>query len=330
VGLPSSVYRRPVSQVSTPMRPMKAVLGDLPTGDGWVYEIKWDGMRVLAHLDGDTLLRSANEIEVTDRFPELAALHHAVGDRPAVLDGEVVALDDDGHPSFSALQRRMHVADRTEATRRASEVPVAYQVFDLLHFDGHDLTRLPLADRRGVLDELVEAGPAWRVIEQFDDGATLLAHAAEHRLEGIVAKRRDSTYEVGARSRSWRKIKIRREQDFVVGGTSAGAGARGASFGSLLLGYFADGSFRYAGRVGTGFNDAELRRLAALLEPLVVEADPFDPPLGGSEASAVTFVRPEVVVQVGYAEWSHDGRLRHPTYLGQRHDVDAADVGVEP
>ncbi|MDH3706573.1 MAG: non-homologous end-joining DNA ligase [Acidimicrobiia bacterium] len=319
-----------MSQVSTPIRPMKAVVGELPVGDDWVYEIKWDGMRVLAHLDDSTLLRSGNEIDVTDRFPELAELHVAVGDRTAILDGEVVALDDDGRPSFSALQRRMHVADRAEAARRSADVPVAYQVFDLLHFDRHDLTRLPLADRRRLLEELIDGGPAWRVTEQFDDGAALLAHAAEHRLEGIVAKRLDSRYDVGARSRSWRKVKIRREQDFVVAGTSAGAGGRAGSFGSLLLGYWVDGRMRYAGRVGTGFSDVELTRLAQLLAPMVVDTDPFDPPLSGVEAREVTFVRPEVVVQVGYAEWSRDGRLRHPTYLGQRHDVDAADVGVEP
>jgi len=294
-----------------------------------VYELKWDGMRVLAHLDGRTTLRSANEIDVTHRFPELEGLHDAVGTKPAVLDGEVVALDDEGRPSFSRLQHRMHVGDRVEAVRRSGDVPVGYQVFDLLHFDGHDLTALPLRDRRRLLVDLVGPGPAWRVTDQFDDGAALLDHARTHRLEGIIAKRLDSPYVVGGRSRSWRKVKIRLEQEFLVAGTTAGAGGRGGSFGSLLLGYWDDGELRCAGRVGTGFSDGELARLRDLLAPLAADDDPFSPPLSGVERRNASFVHPEIVVQVAFAEWSPDGRLRHPTYLGQRHDVDPTDVGVE-
>lgn len=307
---------------------MKAVLGELPAGDGWVYELKWDGMRVLAHLGEHTDLRSTTGAAITHRFPELELLHEEVG-VPAVLDGEVVALDDDGRPSFSRLQRRMHVGDRSEAVRRAADVPIGYQVFDLLHLDGHDLMGLPLADRRRLLHDLVDNGPAWRVTEQFDDGDALLALAREQRLEGVMAKRLDSAYVAGGRSSDWRKVKVRLEQEFVVAGFTTGTGGRANSFGALVLGYWDDGRLRCAGRVGTGFRDAELRRLGDMLAPLVVAEDPFEPALSGAEARATTFVAPEVVVQVAFAEWSPDDRLRHPTYLGQRDDVDPTAVARE-
>ncbi|MGI9603719.1 MAG: non-homologous end-joining DNA ligase [Acidimicrobiales bacterium] len=315
--------------VAKPIRPMKAVNGELPTGDGWVFELKWDGMRVLGHLDDTTTLRSANEIDISHRFPELENLHEALG-ATAVLDGEVVALDEHGHPSFSRLQHRMHVGDRAEAVRRAADVPVGYQVFDLLHLDGHDLTGLALADRRRLLEQLVEPGAAWRVTEQFTDGPALLSHAGAHQLEGIVAKRLDSPYLAGRRARTWRKIKIRLEQEFVVAGYTRGEGGRGGSIGALVLGYWDGDELRCAGRVGTGFTAAELATLAAALAPLRVDGDPFRPPLAGPEARLVQFVRPEMVVQVGFAEWSADRRLRHPTYLGRRDDVDPGSVGVEP
>ncbi|MDH4168300.1 MAG: non-homologous end-joining DNA ligase [Acidimicrobiia bacterium] len=309
---------------------MKAVLGELPVGDEWVYELKWDGMRVLAHVvDGQVRLRSGNEIDVTHRFPELEGLADVVGDRPVVFDGEVVAVDDRRRPSFSQLQHRMHVGDRVEAVRRAAEVPVGYQIFDLLHFDGHDVMPLALRDRRHLLEELVAPGPAWRLTDQFDDGVALLDHAARHGLEGLVAKQRGSRYVPGARSRSWCKVKIRLEQDFVVAGTTEGTGGRASTFGALLLGYWFEGGLRFAGRVGTGFGQAELERLSGLLAPLRTAVDPFTPRLGAADARGAAFVDPRIVVQVAYAEWSPDGRLRHPTYLGQRHDVDAADVGVE-
>lgn len=309
---------------------MKAVAGPLPTDDGWVYEVKWDGMRVMAHLGPSTVLRSANEIDVTVRFPELDLLGRAVGGADAILDGEVVALDDEGRPSFSALQHRMHVADRVEAERRAVEVPVAYLVFDLLHLDGHDLSTLALSARRQLLEELVEEGPAWRVTDQFDDGLALLDHVREAGLEGVVAKRLDSPYRAGARSKTWRKVKIRREQEFLVGGHTGGEGARSGRFGALLLGYREGGALQYAGRVGTGFSDRELDRLGQQLVELRSSADPFDPPLTPADGRGVSFVAPRLVVQVAFAEWSPDGRLRHPAYLGQRDDVDADEVSRRP
>ena len=309
--------------------PMKATPGDLPSGAGWSFEVKWDGMRLLAHINDGLTLRTSTQIDTTARFPELAKLPDVFGGKSAVVDGEVVALDGDGRPSFEVLQQRMHITEPREVQRRAAEIPAAFQVFDLLHFDGHDLTGLPLVDRRKVLHSVLDAGSAWRVTTVHEDGVALLAVAGQQHLEGIVAKRDDSTYRPGSRSAAWRKVKIRRHQEFVVGGWSPGAGQRSNHLGSLLVGFYDQGSLRYAGRVGTGFSSAELKRLIDKLTPLVVDADPFAPAVQRPDAHRATFVRPELVVEVAYAEWTSARRLRHPAYLGERLDVDPRSVTID-
>lgn len=312
--------------------PMKATAADLPSGDGWVYEIKWDGMRALAFVDGDRLrVQSANERDVTASWPELAGLPDALPATTALLDGELVATDADGRPSFGRLQQRMHITNPAEATRRAAEVPVVYVVFDLLHLDGHDLTALPFTDRRRLLDQLLEPTPSWRVSPLHDDGVALLAAANERGLEGVVAKRADSHYEPGKRTRTWRKVKVRRRQEMVVGGWLPGEGGRAGRIGALLVGYHdraSDGGpLRFAGRVGTGFTEAELARLSSLLAPLATGDCPFDPPPPRPDvARGATWVHPELVAELAFAEWTDDHRLRHPSYLGLRTDKPAADV----
>lgn len=314
---------------------MKATAGDLPTGDGWIYEVKWDGMRALAFIDGPRVrIQSANERDVTASWPELAGLADAVPATTALLDGELVATGDAGRPSFGRLQQRMHIANPVEARRRAAEVPVTYVVFDLLHLDGHDLTGRPLADRRRLLERLLDPGPAWRCSPVHDDGPALLAAADERGLEGVVAKRLDSTYEPGKRTRTWRKVKVRRRQEMVVGGWLRGEGGRSGRIGALLVGYHDQagdgGPLRFAGRVGTGFTEAELTRLGALLAPLTCDACPFDPPPPRANlVRGATWVRPELVAELGFAEWTSEGRLRHPSYLGLRMDKAAADVTKE-
>lgn len=311
---------------------MKATAGDLPTGEGWIYEVKWDGMRALAFVDGPRLrVQSANERDVTVSWPELAGLPDALPAASALLDGELVATDDDGRPSFGRLQQRMHISNPAEALRRAAEVPVTYVVFDLLHLDGHDLTSLPLADRRRLLDQLLEPRPSWHLSPFHDDGAALLAAADERGLEGVVAKRLDSLYEPGKRTRTWRKVKVRRRQEMVVGGWLPGEGNRSGGIGALLVGYHdqaGDGRpLRFAGRVGTGFTDAERARLTSLLDPLTSDECPFDPPPPRTDvARGATWARPELVAELAFAEWTGDARLRHPSYLGLRTDKAAADV----
>ncbi len=314
------------------LAPMKATSGTLPAGDGWTYEVKWDGMRAVTFIDDDALrVQSANLRDVTVSWPELAGLPDAIPAVTAILDGELVATDAEGRPSFGLLQQRMHVTAPTEVAARAVDVPVAYVVFDLLHLDGHDLLGLPLADRRHLLEQVLDPGPRWRISPTHDDGPAILEAATARGLEGLVAKRLESTYEPGKRTRSWIKVKVRLRQEMVVGGWLPGEGNRTGRLGALLVGYHDapgdGGPLRFAGRVGTGFKDAELTRLGGLLAELATDECPFDPPPPRAEIlRGPRWVRPELVAELEFGEWTHDDRLRHPSYLGLRDDKLAGDV----
>lgn len=312
---------------------MKATAGDLPVGDDWWYELKWDGMRLLVHVDGDRVrLTSANGRDATASYPELAGIGAALGVSSAVLDGEVVAFDDRGRPDFGRLQQRMHVSNPRQAAEKAREVPVVLALFDLLEIDGRALIDVPLSDRRRLLETLVPPGPHWQVPAVHDDGEALLAAAAERDLEGLIAKKRVSRYVPGGRTREWVKVKIRRRQEFVVGGWAPGNGGRASSIGGLLVGYHDGprGPLRYAGRVGSGLTDAERRLLLERFDDLAVDDCPFDPPPPRLHAVGAVWLDPQIVVEIAYAEWTGDGRLRHPTYAGRRDDKDAADVTADP
>jgi len=313
---------------------MKATSGELPTGPGWIYEVKWDGMRVIADVAPDSVQAwTSNGRDATVAFPELASLGGALAPVEATLDGELVALDGRGKPSFGRLQQRMHVASPAEARRRAGEVPVELVVFDLLRLGGRDVVQLPWRDRRRLLDQLADdLPPGSGVAQVFDDGPALVAVCEERGLEGVIAKRVDSPYVTGARTRSWIKVKVRRHDEMVVGGWSEGEGNRSGRLGSLLVGFHdtpGSATLRYAGRVGSGFTGAELDRMAGVLDPLATDDCPFDPPPPPLQRRRAHWVRPAVVVEVAYGEWTPDERLRHPVYMGQRVDVDA-DAVVHP
>ncbi len=244
-------------------------------------------------------------------------------------------LDGDGRPSFSRLQHRMHVTSGTAVKRAAAAHPASLVLFDLLHCDGSSLLGRPYEHRRAALESSVPAGPRWAVTPAFPDdtGAEALRIAGELGMEGIVAKRRASPYRPGARSRDWVKVKRQRTQEVVVGGWTAGQGSRQAHFGSLLLGLPAGGStrtLRYAGRVGTGFSQAAMASLLGELAPLVRRTSPFTEDLRREVGTAVTWVRPVLVGEVSFTEWTPDGRLRHPVWRGVRTDKAAEDVSVEP
>lgn len=300
---------------------MKAVAGDLP-GDGWAFELKWDGMRAIATVAGGVLrVRSSNQLEVTESFPELASLPAALPPLDLVLDGELVAFGADGQPSFGRLQQRIHRRGPSVAAAAAA-VPVVYVVFDVLHVDGHDVMALPWRDRRRLLDGLVEAGPAWRTTEWHDDGPALLAVVLERSLEGVMAKRVDSRYEEGRRAPTWRKVKVRRHQEFVVGGWLPGAGHR-HRLGSLVLGVHDPTGFIYVGRVGSGLDDAAIARLRARFDDLARPSSPFTghPEQRDRELRHARWVEPAVVVEVAFVEWTTEGLLRFPVYLGERIDT---------
>jgi bifunctional non-homologous end joining protein LigD len=301
-----------------------------PSGDGWAWELKWDGIRALGLVqDGALRLWTRNGNEVTARYPELASLGAALDGHEAFLDGEIVAFDETGRPSFERLQRRMHVQDAREIQRLAVEVPVVYVGFDLLWLDGHDTTGLRYQDRRRLLTTLVPDGPSWRVPgNELGDGHATIAVSKEFSLEGVVAKRVDSIYEPGRRSSAWLKVKNLMQQEFVIGGWAPGKGARSTTFGALLLGYYDDsGALRYAGRVGTGFTDATLDQIQDALAPLAREESPFADPLESRAAERdVHFVEPELIAAVRFTEWTSVGRIRHPAFLGLRDDKSPRDV----
>jgi bifunctional non-homologous end joining protein LigD len=314
------------------VRPMLAVPGDLPEDEsGWSYEFKWDGVRALAYVEGGRArLVGRNDRDCTDTYPELRGLGEALGSRQAVLDGEVIALDEHGRPSFEALQPRMHVADAARARRLAQRAPVTYFVFDLLHLDGDSTLDLPYAERRRRLEGLGLAGDRWVVPSTHPGpGADLLAAARSAGLEGVVAKRSASPYRPGRRSSDWVKVKVTRTQEVVIGGWSPGKGGRAQRIGALLVGIPEEGGLRYAGKVGTGFSDATLADLGARLAPLERPTSPFAECLPATEAGGATWVEPALVGEVRFTEWTLSGRLRHPVWRGLRGDKTPVEVTRE-
>ena len=307
--------------------PMLATAGPLPPEDGrWAYEIKWDGVRAIGYGDGGRLrLESRAGNDITPRYPELRELGRALGAREAVLDGEIVAFDAEGRPSFQRLQGRMHVTSERTVKRLSVEAPVAYLIFDLLHLDGRSLLAEPYAARREALAALELGGATWQVpAHHVGDGPTLLELARARGLEGVVAKRLDCPYSPGRRSPGWVKVKNVRRASLVIGGWLAGEGGRSGRLGALLVGFHEAGELRYAGRVGTGFTEAELARVGALLAERARDATPF---AGRQPPKGARFVEPDLVCEVEYTEWTQTKTVRHPSYKGLRDDLDPREVG---
>jgi bifunctional non-homologous end joining protein LigD len=315
----------------TGLRPMLATPSTAVPKDeaSWSFDVKWDGIRALASISGGRIkLEARSGRDITHRYPELAALGRTLGSTEAILDGEIVALDPaTGRPSFERLQRRMHVESESAIRRLRQDVPVTYVIFDLLWLEGHSAMGRPYSERRRLLDGLGLAGPSWHTPAAHPgEGRALLEATAASGLEGVVAKRLDSVYEPGVRTRHWLKIKNHLSQEFVVGGYLPGEGSRGR-LGALLLGvYEDDGRLCFAGRVGTGFTEAELTRLLRLLEPLRRDTSPFDPPPPKPVVKEGIWVEPAIVVEVAFTEWTGVGILRHPSYKGQRDDRDPREV----
>jgi bifunctional non-homologous end joining protein LigD len=316
------------------LEPMLASAARLPPDDEeWGFEIKWDGVRAITYWRPKQLrIESRNLNDVSARYPELRALGPQLGSSEAVLDGEIVAFDDQGRPSFERLQQRMHASSPNVIRRLASEAPVSYMIFDLLYLDGHSTIALPYRERRALLEGLALKGPAWQTpAYHAGEGRELLAAAAEQRLEGVVAKRLDSPYRPGRRTDEWLKIKNVNRQELVIGGWLPGKGARAGRLGALLMGYYepddeGQPALHYAGRVGTGFNDQELARLGRELAARSRDSSPFaglQPPRGAR------FVEPELVAEIEFRQWTHDRILRHSSYKGLREDKPAAEVRLE-
>jgi bifunctional non-homologous end joining protein LigD len=300
--------------------PMLATLDtEIPRGDGWIFEVKFDGFRAIAYVrGGECELVSRNGNRLNDRFPEVAqAIVKAVKTPNAVLDGEICRISSEGRSSFSELQQ--------------GSGPLVYFAFDLLEADGDTLVDLPLVERKDRLQRLLDGRvKSVSYSEGFDDGDALFHVAQEQQFEGVIAKRKDSAYKQ-RRTRDWLKIKTENNDEFIVAGYTRGSGRRAGTFGSLVLAVREDGGLRYVGNVGTGFNDAEIRRLLKLLKPLHRDTSPFAvvPKMPKVRKGDVQWVEPRLVAQVRYGEWTHDGHLRHPAYQGLRDDK-APDEVVKP
>jgi bifunctional non-homologous end joining protein LigD len=304
---------------STHYRPMLATLVDeLPRAGEWLYEVKFDGYRAIAYVRGGPAeLRSRTDNDLTGRFREVAAAIDRATRGDAVLDGEVVALDEQGRPSFSAMQ--------------TGTGTLVYFAFDCLEVRGEPLVDQPLEERRKQLAEIVRAESVVRVSDAFEDGEALLRAVKEQGLEGIIAKRRGSKYAQGRRTREWLKLKAHDRQEFVIAGYTRGSGNRSSTFGSLVLGVNDGGELRYAGNVGTGFDEREIRRLLEKLRPLERPDPPFAtaPKMPRVKRGDVVWVEPKLVAEVEFSEWTHDGHVRQPSYKGLRDDKPAAQVVQE-
>lgn len=312
------------------IEPMKARLSVLPGDDeAWGFEIKWDGVRAIAYCEaGRVRLASRTDRDITAGYPEVAGLALELEGAEAVFDGELVAFDPEGRPSFQRLQRRMHVRSKEQVRRLRRDVPVTYVIFDLLQLDGESLLELPYIERRARLETLELESESWRTPAYHrGDGASLLGLTRAQHLEGVIGKLLESPYRPGKRGREWIKVKNVRSQEMVIGGWLPGKGRRDGRVGALLTGYHdGDGDerrLRFAGKVGTGFSEPDLALLEERLAPLRRQDSPFE---GRQPERAAIFAEPELVAEVEFAEWTEAGTLRHPSYKGLRADRPAESV----
>ncbi len=310
------------------LEPMTATLSDHPPrGDDWLFEVKWDGVRALAFIDSEEVhLQSRSGLRCERQYPELAVIHHQIAGGQAVLDGEIAVLDSKGVSQFHLIQPRIANSDPNTIAHLVRSTPVVYYVFDILYWNGYDLRGVPLAKRRELLEAAVTPGGPLRISESFPGaGEVMLEAARENGLEGLLAKHASSKYE-SRRSREWIKIKLSSEQEFVIGGFTEPQGGR-SHFGALVLGVREDGKLKWVGNVGTGFDQRALDDLNARLQPLITSHCPFA--VRPKPDRGMTWVKPELVCQVKYSNWTQENHLRAPVYLGLRVDKSSGDVARE-
>ena len=337
----STLERAPREEMPSRLEPMLAKPGHIPESDSdeWAYEIKWDGIRALAYADhGRWCMLSRRLEDVTARYPELAPLAEQLAGRAAILDGEVVALDERGRPRFQLIQSRMGLTSPAMIQARVRQQPVDYVIFDLLHLDGHCVRDLPYVRRRELLEELGLEGPRWRTPRYRQGGGASLLDAARHQgLEGIVAKRCASPYRAGKRTGEWIKERVWRRQEFVVGGYIPGEGRRSNRVGSLLVGYYdkraselgkgETQTLHFAGGVGSGLTEELIDELTRELGRRGRPDSPFEVGApSGPKARFAVWCEPELICEVNWTEWTNEGTLRQPAFKGMRDDKDPREV----
>jgi bifunctional non-homologous end joining protein LigD len=312
---------------------MLATLVDGPFNSReWLYEVKWDGFRALAFVEqGNVRLVSRNQNDLTGAYPELSVVPDCVRAKAAVLDGEIVALDEQGRSSFSLMQQRTGSSEGPRRPRVSrGDIPIHYYVFDLLYLDGYSLFQADLKTRKELLRKVLAENQWVHYSEHFDDGIQLYRAARERQLEGIVAKRSSSCY-VPKRSRDWLKIKLTHEQECVIGGYTDPRGSR-EHFGSLVLGLYEGGRLIHVGQAGSGFNARTQQEVWKLLEARKTAKNPFANPVEATRT--VHYVRPELVARIKFTEWTHEGqsgaiKMRAPVFLGLRNDKEPRECTFE-
>jgi bifunctional non-homologous end joining protein LigD len=308
------------------IHPMLATLVDDPFSDPeWIFETKWDGFRSICFVNnGKARFVSRNQIEMTAQYPELATAGKQVDARQAILDGEIVALDQDGMPRFQLLQPRVGRKSGLQALRGKGEI--VYFVFDLLYCDGYDLTRCPVVERKLALEQILRPATFMKLSDYIEgDGEAFFKEIEKFHLEGMIAKRAASPY-VQKRSSDWLKIKTIQRSEVVIGGYTQPRGSR-SHFGALVVGLYKDRELHYVAHVGGGFNQRKLAELHKLMEPLRANKSPFvDAP---KTNEPVQWLKPKLVAEVKFSEWTADARLRHPVFVGLREDKKAQDCRFE-
>jgi bifunctional non-homologous end joining protein LigD len=303
----------------------------------WFFEPKMDGVRALIYIDGDNVrIESRRGLDATRQYPTICAEMAAQTERQMILDGEIVALDERGVPSFQTIQQRLNLSRDSDIRKMDEQIPVYFYAFDLLYAGGYDLRNAQLRDRKLLLKQLLLSNDHIFLLDHFEeDGIAAFKGAVSAGFEGVMAKKKDSVYESGRRSRCWLKVKGTQEDEFVVGGYTGGTGGRAHTFGSLLVGQYEDGKLVYNGNVGTGFNEKTLAKLLDRLEKLEIDKSPFDVMTPGNSRFGrprdvpIYWVKPELVARVRYAERTNDNHLRAPSFLGLREDKAAKDVHRE-
>lgn len=318
------------------MVPLKftPMLASLPEANfskaGWIYEPKMDGMRAISHISNSSCtLMSRRSLKITDQYPSLAAELPTLCKRDVILDGEIIALNEFGRPSFQHLQQRINLMRKADIARAEQSVAVYYFVFDIVYADGYDVTGMKLSDRKLLLNEVLQQSKNVRILTAFeDDGMTAYEVCVENGFEGIVAKRLDAPYEPGRRSPYWVKVKAQQTDEFVVGGFTAGSGSRSPTFGALLLGAHDEkGNLVYCGSVGTGFDERLLRDMMRRMAPLKSSKHPFLK--RPDEKKEVTWLDPKIVIEIKFMDWTRDGHIRTPVFLRVREDKGPEEVRLD-
>jgi len=308
------------------IHPMLATLVDEPFSDPeWIFETKWDGFRSVCFISkGKARFVSRNQIEMTPQYPELANISKQIDAKEAILDGEIVALDEHGRPQFQLLQNKLRIRSGSYAKARSAQI--LYFVFDLLYLDGYDLMACPVVERKAKLEQILRPASFIKYSDHVEDeGEAFFREIAKFRLEGMIAKRAASKY-VQKRTADWLKVKTVQRSEVVIGGYTQPRGAR-SYLGSLVVGLYRDGKLHYVAHVGGGLNERTLTQIYKLLQPLKTDQSPFAVKPKTNEP--VQWVKPKLVAEVKFSEWTADQRMRHPVFIGLREDKKPEDCTFE-